>query len=335
MMGFALLFALCISAVMDSGTSSADTIIGVFSSTGLALGIVLLSASGGFAKYSGYLIGDILTVQPAEIAMKWRDDIIVDISRAFLDTNGVTQKNSVTIEAVDPTRYYRNLVPESLKNKPLAKAFLENLSRMEVCSQKGLAERFDASIGAATVLMPFAGKYQLTPEEAMAAKIPVLHGETDDATAMMKNTIDLMPAMELKSIVSLVKMIEPQTSVSYGRKYISKRPVKIATVPIGYADGYPRHLYIKASMSRYSSVRDAFNIFLPSSSISCLVFINPPVKKSPSVPYPQTALSDNSSIWHTAPFSCPQKRGGCHHAKCSDPTVSAAKEILYLLSDPV
>ncbi len=69
MMGFALLFALCISAVMDSGTSSADTIIGVFSSTGLALGIVLLSASGGFAKYSGYLIGDIITVQPAEIVM--------------------------------------------------------------------------------------------------------------------------------------------------------------------------------------------------------------------------------------------------------------------------
>ena len=69
MMGFALLFALCISAVMNSGTSSADTIIGVFSSTGMALGIVLLSASGGFAKYSGYLIGDILTVQPNEVAM--------------------------------------------------------------------------------------------------------------------------------------------------------------------------------------------------------------------------------------------------------------------------
>lgn len=69
MLGFSLLFALCISAVMDSGTSSADTIIGVFSSTGLALGVVLLSASGGFAKYSGYLIGDILTVQPEEIAL--------------------------------------------------------------------------------------------------------------------------------------------------------------------------------------------------------------------------------------------------------------------------
>ena len=69
MMGFALLFALCISAVMDSGNSSADTIIGVFSSTGMALGIVLLSMSGGFAKYSSYLIGDILTVQPDEIVL--------------------------------------------------------------------------------------------------------------------------------------------------------------------------------------------------------------------------------------------------------------------------
>lgn len=69
MVGFALLFALCIAAVMNSGTSSADTIIGVFSSTGLALGVVMLSASGGFAKYSAYLIGDILTVQPEEIAL--------------------------------------------------------------------------------------------------------------------------------------------------------------------------------------------------------------------------------------------------------------------------
>ena len=68
-MVFELLYALCISSVMDSGTSSADTIIGVFSSTGLALGVVLLSASGGFAKYSGYLIGDILTVQPEEVVM--------------------------------------------------------------------------------------------------------------------------------------------------------------------------------------------------------------------------------------------------------------------------
>ena len=69
MMGFSLLFALCISAVMGSGVSSSDTIIGVFSSTGLALGVVLLSATGGFAKYSAYLIGDILTVTGNEIAL--------------------------------------------------------------------------------------------------------------------------------------------------------------------------------------------------------------------------------------------------------------------------
>lgn len=69
MIGFALLFALLISGVLQHGNSSADTVIGVFSSIGLALGIVILSANGGFAKYSSYLIGDILTVQPREILM--------------------------------------------------------------------------------------------------------------------------------------------------------------------------------------------------------------------------------------------------------------------------
>jgi alanine racemase len=64
----------------------------------------------------------------------------------------------------------------------------------------------------------------------------------------MRSSIDLIPAMELKSIVSLVKTVEPQTAVSYGRKYITKKATKIATVPIGYADGYPRHLYQKASV---------------------------------------------------------------------------------------
>lgn len=125
----------------------------------------------------------VVTKEP-RLKMVWRDDTIVNISRSFLNTNGVTQKNDVLIESVDPANNYRNLVPDCLKNKPLALAFTENIGRLEVCSQKGLSERFDASIGAATVLMPFAGKYQLTPEEAMAAKIPVIHGETDDATAM-------------------------------------------------------------------------------------------------------------------------------------------------------
>ncbi len=125
----------------------------------------------------------VVTREP-RLRMVWREDTIVDISRSFLDTNGVIQKNGVEISAVNAEENYRTLVPDCLKDKPLAQAFKENLSRLEVCSQKGLSERFDASIGAATVLMPFAGKYQLTPEEAMAAKLPVIHGETDDATAM-------------------------------------------------------------------------------------------------------------------------------------------------------
>ncbi|HEX2985612.1 MAG TPA: phosphoribosylformylglycinamidine synthase [Caproiciproducens sp.] len=125
----------------------------------------------------------VVTKEP-RLRMKWRDDTIVNISRAFLDTNGVTQKNDVLVEAVHPEKNYRSLVPDCLKDKPLGRAFRENLARLEVCSQKGLSERFDASIGAATVLMPFAGKYQLTPEDAMVAKLPVLRGKTDDATAM-------------------------------------------------------------------------------------------------------------------------------------------------------
>ena len=125
----------------------------------------------------------VVTAEP-RLRMQWRDDTIVDIARAFLDTNGVTQNAEAVIEAPNPDEYYRDLVPECLQNKPLAEAFSDNLKRLEVCSQKGLVERFDASIGAASVLMPFAGKYQLTPEDAMVAKLPVIHGETDDATAM-------------------------------------------------------------------------------------------------------------------------------------------------------
>ena len=118
------------------------------------------------------------------LTMTWRGDKIVDISRDFLNTNGVTQHASAVIEAVDEDKNYRTDIPAALESMSPAKALKANLERLEVCCQKGLAERFDSSIGAATVLMPFAGKYQLTPEEVMAAKLPVLNGETDDATVM-------------------------------------------------------------------------------------------------------------------------------------------------------
>ena len=118
------------------------------------------------------------------LTMNWRGDTIVSLSREFLNTNGVTQVASAFITAPDQTKAYRNQIPQALADMPVEEAFKANLSRLEVCSQIGLSERFDASIGAATVNMPFGGKYQLTPTEAMAAKIPLEQGETDDATAM-------------------------------------------------------------------------------------------------------------------------------------------------------
>lgn len=118
------------------------------------------------------------------LEMTWRGDKIVDLSRVFLNTNGVTQHACVEIEAVDENENYTQKVPEILEPLSNAEALKANLSRLEVCSQKGLVERFDSSIGASTVLMPYAGKYQLSPEEAMVAKIPLLEGETDTATVM-------------------------------------------------------------------------------------------------------------------------------------------------------
>ena len=118
------------------------------------------------------------------LTMDWRGDVIVDLSRDFLDTNGVTQNSSAFITAPKTENNYRNLVPSCLENLSIEDAFVANLSRLEVCGQKGLSERFDASIGAGTVNMPFGGKYQLSPEDAMLAKIPVLKGETDDASVM-------------------------------------------------------------------------------------------------------------------------------------------------------
>ncbi|MCH5300610.1 MAG: phosphoribosylformylglycinamidine synthase [Ruminococcus sp.] len=125
----------------------------------------------------------VVTESP-RLTMKWRGDTIVDLSREFLNTNGVTQVANAYITAPKAEDCYRNNCPDVLKDLSLEEAFTKNLERLEVCSQIGLSERFDASIGAATVIMPFGGKTQLTPQEAMAAKIPLEKGETDDATAM-------------------------------------------------------------------------------------------------------------------------------------------------------
>ena len=128
----------------------------------------------------------VATVTPGRrLRMFWNEDCIVDISRDFLDTNGAPQQADATVTVPCGVPFFDREI-EVLKNNggDRAAAWKENLAGLNVCSQKGLAERFDASIGAGTVLMPFGGKYQLTPNEAMAAKIPLLEGETDTATLM-------------------------------------------------------------------------------------------------------------------------------------------------------
>ena len=135
-------------------------------------------------KYDGLATAVAVVTESPRLTMNWRGDKIVDLSREFLNTNGVTQEAKAYITAPSAEDCYRNSCPESLKDMPFEQAVAENMARLEVCSQIGLSERFDASIGAATVIMPFGGKTQLTPQEAMAAKIPLEKGETDDATAM-------------------------------------------------------------------------------------------------------------------------------------------------------
>ncbi len=107
----------------------------------------------------------------------WRGNNIVDLKRTFLDTNGATQKTKVTVKA--PSAY-----PYEVNDVNVKEEWINNLKKLNVASQQGLSERFDATIGHGTVLMPFGGKYSKTPAEGMAAKIPVLHGESEDATLM-------------------------------------------------------------------------------------------------------------------------------------------------------
>ncbi len=115
------------------------------------------------------------------LIMEWRSNKIVDISRDFLDTNGAKSKTDVMVEQIqDLSKVFAN---ESY-GKDLEEKWYNRLSDLNVCSQKGLIERFDSTIGAGTVLMPLGGKYQLTPAEAMVSKLPVLSGETSTASIM-------------------------------------------------------------------------------------------------------------------------------------------------------
>ena len=130
----------------------------------------------------------VVTKEP-RLVLNWRGKKVVDISRAFLDTNGAHQETDVFVEIPKKednylTRIAIPAVQKALEEKDVKRAWLTTLADLNVCSQKGLVEMFDASIGAGSVFMPYGGKYQLTETQSMIAKLPVLKGKTDTVTMM-------------------------------------------------------------------------------------------------------------------------------------------------------
>ena len=119
-------------------------------------------------------------VEEPRVKMYWRNKVIVDLSREFLNTNGdVKNANAKITKPLDVENYFA-----SREVSDIEKTWKETITDLNCCSQRGLVERFDSTIGANTVIMPFGGKYQLTPAEGMVARIPTLEGYTDAGTIM-------------------------------------------------------------------------------------------------------------------------------------------------------
>ena len=130
----------------------------------------------------------VVTEEP-RLVLEWRGKEIVNISRAFLDTNGAHQETKVSVDIPDQAENFFDkmeipAVAENLEKKDVRSAWVEMLKDLNVCSQKGLVERFDGSIGAGSVFMPYGGRYQLTETQSMVAKLPVLEGKCDTVTMM-------------------------------------------------------------------------------------------------------------------------------------------------------
>jgi phosphoribosylformylglycinamidine synthase len=119
------------------------------------------------------------------VTMTLNGKAIVSISRDFINTNGVLQSTALSVQAPDPARnFFTRIPPGNIAGETLKTAFIETLQDLNVCSQRGLVERFDSSIGAGSVLMPFGGKNQITPTESMVAKLPVTDRDTYTGTVM-------------------------------------------------------------------------------------------------------------------------------------------------------
>ncbi len=119
-------------------------------------------------------------VEEPRVKMYWRGKTIINVSREFLNTNGAKRSTNATIIQPDYSKSYF----DKEETKDIRNHWIKTITDLNCCSQKGLVERFDSTIGAGTVLMPFGGKEQLTPEEGMVARIPTLNGYTDTGTIM-------------------------------------------------------------------------------------------------------------------------------------------------------
>ena len=144
----------------------------------------------GFAAEENLEAVAVATVtEEPRLVLNWRGKKIVDLKRAFLDTNGAHQETAVRVDIPDEKGNYFDkiavpAVEKALEKEDVKAAWLALLNDLNVCSQKGLVEMFDASIGAGSVFMPYGGKYQLTETQTMVAKLPVLQGKTDTVTMM-------------------------------------------------------------------------------------------------------------------------------------------------------
>ncbi|WAW14423.1 phosphoribosylformylglycinamidine synthase [Peptostreptococcus equinus] len=116
--------------------------------------------------------------------MFWNGKDIVNIKRSFLDTNGCKQDTNIKVNAIDENSKYVDLTEETTKYDSINDKYMVAMKDLNVCSQRGLTEKFDNTIGGNTIVMPLGGKYQATPANGMVAKIPVLGGETNTSSIM-------------------------------------------------------------------------------------------------------------------------------------------------------
>ncbi len=130
----------------------------------------------------------VVTEEP-RLVLNWRGKKIVNVKRSFLDTNGAHQETTVKVNIPSKEDNYFDKIAskdaeKALEAGDIKAAWVSEMSDLNVCSQKGLVEMFDSSIGAGSTLMPYGGKYQLTEQQQMVAKLPVLKGKTDTVTMM-------------------------------------------------------------------------------------------------------------------------------------------------------